>query len=207
MSTLAKTAKSRALALLAEIASRKNEIARAFYDIGRALGELHAKKLYGSLGYATFDAMLEDKGLMSGQYARRLIQVARAFDRDQAQRLGAEKAYALVRYVALTKEADDPSDYLLEGFPIPGGKRRPIDEVPARVIAAATRMIVLRQKGHHAASEQARRDAASAAREVQTKLRRRTDDQAEVRHVFRRGSWWLEILVPAEMASAALSSM
>ena len=202
MTALAKTARSRALELLEKIAVRKDDIARAFYDIGAALAELHGKKLYGSLGYGTFDEMLEDKKLMTGQYARRLIQVARAFDRDQAQRLGAEKAYALVRYVARTKQSDDPGEYLLEGFPVPGGKRRPIDEVGAREIAAATRMVVLRQKGEHSASERARGDAARAARAVQAKLRARTDAQAEVRHVFRKGSWWLEVLVPAEMSAA-----
>lgn len=202
MTSLAKTAKARAAELLDAIATRKEDIARAFYDIGAALAELHEKKLYGSLGYSTFDAMLADRRLMSGQYARRLIQVARAFDRDQARRLGPDKAYALVRYVARTKEADDPAEYLLEGFPVPGGRRRPIDKVAAHEIAAATRMIVLRQKGQHSASERARRDAASAARAVSHKLGRRTDDQAEVRHVFRKGSWWLEVMVPAEMASA-----
>ncbi|HEX4512673.1 MAG TPA: hypothetical protein VH054_04030 [Polyangiaceae bacterium] len=202
MTTLAKNAKSRARDLLAQIATRKNDIARAFYDIGRVLGELHEKKLFGSLGYASFDEMLEAEKLMTGQYARRLIQVARAFDREQAQRLGAEKAYALVRYVARTKEADDPAEYLLEGFPVPGGRRRSIDDVDAREIVAATRMVVLRQKGQHSASERARRDAAKAARAVAAKLRGRTDAQAEVHHVFRRGSWWLEVLVPAEMSAS-----
>ncbi len=202
MTNLAKTAKARAVDLLGKIATRKDDIARAFYDIGTALAELHEKKLYGALGYATFDAMLEDRDMMSGQYARRLIQIAGAFDREQAQRLGPDKAYALVRYVARTKQADDPAEYLLEGFPVPGGKRRPIDQVAARDITAATRMVVLRQKGEHSASERARRDAASAARKLQAKLRPRTDDQASVRHVFRHGSWWLEVLVPAEMSSS-----
>ncbi|HSQ64280.1 MAG TPA: hypothetical protein VLM85_13730 [Polyangiaceae bacterium] len=85
---------------------------------------------------------------------------------------------------------------------MPGGKRRPIDEVGAREIAAATRMVVLRQKGEHSASERARGDAARAARAVQAKLRARTDAQAEVRHVFRKSSGWLEVLVPAEMSAA-----
>ncbi len=202
MSTLAKTAKTQANALLDEILHRRNDIARAFYDIGRALAELHERKLYGALGYATFDEMLAARGLMTGQYARRLIQVARSFEREQAQRLGAEKAYALVRYVARTKETDDPAEYLLEGFPVAGKKRRPIDEVGVRDIQAATRMVVLRQKGGHSASERARRDAASAARALHAKLAPRTDGQVEVRHVFRRGSWWLEVVLPAEMASA-----
>ena len=202
MSTLARTAKAHANELIDAIGRRKDEIARAFYDIGRSLAELHEKKLYAVLGYASFDEMLAARGLMSPQYARRLIQVARSFDRESAQRLGAEKAYALVRYVARTKETDDPAEYLLEGFPVAGRKRRPIDEVGVRDIQAATRMVVSRQRGEHGASERARRDAAGVARALHAKLAPRTDGEVEVRHVFRRGSWWVEVAVPAEMASA-----
>jgi hypothetical protein len=201
-SALTKSAKSHANELLARIIARKNDIARAFYDIGQALGEIHEKKLYGALGYDSFDAMLIDRSIMTGQYARRLIQVAAAFDREQAQRLGADKAYALVRYAARTKLADDPVEYLNDGFPVAGGKRRPVEQVAVSEITAATRVAVLRQKGQHGASEAARRVAASAAREVSAKLRPRTDDQAEVTHVFRHGSWWLQIVIPAEMAKA-----
>jgi hypothetical protein len=201
-SALARAARSRAESVLSRIQTRKDDIARAFYDVGSDLAELRDKRLYGSLGYATFDAMLEDRGVMSPQYARRLIQVVKAFDRDQAKRLGPEKAYALARYVARTAQDDDPAEYIAEGFPVPGGRRRPIDEVSVRDIANATRLAVFRQKGGHGVSERARRDAASAAKHVAARLRPRTDAQAEVRHVFRKGSWWLEVLVPAEMASA-----
>ncbi|MGH7285505.1 MAG: hypothetical protein ACRELY_28625 [Polyangiaceae bacterium] len=200
MSKLAKTVKTRGLELLDRIEHRRDDLARAFYDIGAALSELHEKKLYAAMGYTSFDDMLEARQLMTGQYARRLIQVARAFDREQAQRLGADKAYALIRYVARTKLEDDPSEYLAEGFPVPGGTRRPIDEVAVREITEATRMVLLRQKGEHSASERARKDAATMARKLQAKLRDRTDEQASVRHMFRRGSWWLEIAIPAEMA-------
>jgi len=202
VSALANSAKARATELLERVVIRKNDIARAFYDIGVSLAELHEKKLHASLGYETFEAMLLDRGIMSVQYARRLIQVVGAFDRQQAQRLGAEKAYALVRYTAHTKLADDPAEYIEGGFPVPGGKRRPIDEVKIKDITAATRSAVLKQKGQHGASEAARREAGAAAHKLAAKLRVRTDDRAAVRHVFKRGSWWLVIEVPAEMAAA-----
>ena len=197
---LAKQARSHARELLGHIAARKDDIARAFYDIGTALRELHEKKLHGALGYDSFDAMLAAEGVMSGQYARRLIQVAAAFDREQAQRLGAEKAYALVRYCARTKQDDDPVQYIMEGFPVAGGKRRPIDDVAVREIAETTRVAVLRQKGEHSASESARKAAASAARKLHAKLSTRMDGEVAVKHTFRRGHWWLEISIPAEMA-------
>ena len=201
-SSLAKSTKAHAIDLLERVVVRKNDIARAFYDIGVSLAELHEKKLYGSLGYDTFEAMLIDRNLMSAQYARRLIQVVGAFDRHQAQRLGAEKAYALVRYTVSTKLADDPAEYIEEGFPVAGGKRRPIDEVGIKDITAATRSAVLKQKGQHGASEAARKAAGTAAYKMSAKLRARTDGEAAVRHIFKRGSWWLVIEVPVEMASA-----
>ncbi len=197
--TLAKTARSRAETLLRRIQDRRSDIARAFYDIGSALRELNDKKLYGSLGYATLDAMLEARELMTPQYARRLIEVVRNFDVDQARRLGPEKAYALARYTARTKQTDDPSEYIAEGFPV-GGRRRAIDDVTVRDIHTATRLALLRQRGGHSESERARRDAESAARTMSGRLHARTDGQGEVRHVFRKGSWWLEIVLPAEMS-------
>jgi hypothetical protein len=203
MSTsLAKSAKVHATDLLERIVVRKNDIARAFYDIGVSLAELHEKKLYAALGYESFDAMLTDRDVMSVQYARRLIQVVGAFDRQQAQRLGPEKAYALVRYTANTKLGDDPAEYIEEGFPVVGGKRRPIDQVGIKDITAATRSALLKQKGQHGASEAARKAAGTVAYKMSAKLRARTDGEAAVRHVFKRGSWWLVIEVPVEMASA-----
>ncbi len=201
VSALARQSKSHAQELLGHIAARKNDIARAFYDIGTSLRELHEKKLHGALGYDSFDAMLAAEGMMSGQYARRLIQVASAFDREQAQRLGAEKAYALVRYCARTKKDDDPVQYIMEGFPVAGGKRRPIDDVAVREIAETTRVAVLRQKGEHSASESARRAAAAGARKLHAKLKERMNGEVTVQHTFRRGHWWLEIVIPAEMAT------
>ena len=202
VSALAKQAKSQATDLVGKIVARKDDIARAFYDIGTALRELHEKKLYGSLGYDSFDEMLASENLMSGQYARRLVQVAASFDREQAQRLGSEKAYALVRYCARTKQDDDPAQYIMEGFPVAGGKRRPIDEVAVREIAESTRIAVLRQKGEHSASEAARRDAALAAKKLHAKLAERTSGEVTITHAFRRGHWWLQISIPAEMAGA-----
>ncbi|HEY1956113.1 MAG TPA: hypothetical protein VGH28_10875 [Polyangiaceae bacterium] len=203
MTTLAKTARARANALLDQIDRKKDEVARAFYDLGDALRELNDKKLFAALGYATFDAMLADRDIMSAAQARKLIEVVHRFDRDMAQRLGAEKAYALARYVTRTKQDDYVADLVTEGFPV-GGRRRPIDEVSVRQITHATQLAVLKQKGQHGENERARQAAESAARKVQATLRRKTDEQATTAVVFRHGSWWLRVLVPAEMAESAL---
>ena len=200
---LTKSAKTRANELLAFIDRRKREITRAFYELGAALRELHEKRLWASLGYESFDAMLADREVMSGFQARKLIEVVRSFDRDVAARLGAEKAYALARYVDRTKEADDPAEYVLEGFPV-GGHRKAIDEVTVREILRATQVAVLRQKGGHGESERARRDAESTARRVRGRLADKTEHSSEVGLVFRKGSWRLRVELPVEMADRVL---
>ncbi|MGH7328907.1 MAG: hypothetical protein ACREJX_11215, partial [Polyangiaceae bacterium] len=189
--------------LLALIEQRKKNIARAFYDLGSALRELNEKKLFASLGYASFDAMLGEREVMSPAQARKLIEVVRSFDRQMAERLGAEKAYALARYVARTRQDDDVGELIEEGFPV-GGRRRSIDETTVRQITHATQLAVLKQKGKYGENERARERATTIARRVQGKLRKATDDQASVRVVFRHGSWWLDVQVPAEMAEGAI---
>lgn len=200
---VAKNARTRASQLLAFVERRKREIARAFYEVGASLRELNEKKLYASLGYASFDAMLADREVMSGFQARKLIEVVRTFDRDVAARLGAEKAYALARYVDRTKEVDDPAKYVRAGFPL-GGHRKPIDVVTVRDITRATQVAVRRQKGQHGESERARLDAESVARRARATLGKRTDHMCEAAVVFRRGSWWLRVTLPVATAGHAL---
>jgi len=202
--TLAKSARARANELLAFIERRKREIARAFYELGVALRELHEKRLWAPLGYESFDGMLEDREVMSGFQARKLIEVVKSFDREVAARLGAEKAYALARYVDRTKEPDDPTKYVHEGFPVAGGRRRDIDEVTVRDILKTTQLVVSRQKGGHGDSERARRDAESVARHVRARMGERTEHSAEVGLVFKRGAWRLRVELPVEMADRAL---
>jgi len=202
-SKLAKSSRARANHLLVYIERHKREIARAFYELGSALRELHEKKLWAVLGYASFDAMLAEREVMSGFQARKLIEVVKSFDLSVAERLGAEKAYALARYVDRTKESDDPAEYVLEGFPL-GGHRKPIDDVTVRDITQATQVAVRKQKGQHGESERARRDAESIARRVRGKLAERTDHSSEVALVFKRGAWRLRIDVPADSAERTL---
>lgn len=203
MSNLTKSARARAESLLQGIEHRKREIGRAFYDMGSALRELNEKKLFGALGYESFDAMLHDRGVMSPAQARKLVEVVRTFDRTMAERLGAEKAYALARYVARTKKDDDVGELVEEGFPF-GGRRHSIDAVTVRQITRATQVAVLKQKGQHGESERAQKRAETIARRLQGKLRKRTDEAASAAVVFRHGSWWVSVLVPAEMAESAL---
>jgi hypothetical protein len=203
MSALAKPSKARAESLLQSIENRKREIGRAFYDLGTALRELHEKKLYGSLGYDSFDAMLQSRGVMSPAQARKLVEVVRSFERDTAERLGAEKAYALARYVARTKQDDDVDELVAEGFPL-GGRRKSIDAVTVRQIAHATQVAVLKQKGEYGENARAKERAETIARRLSGKLHKKTDGAADVVVVYRHGSWWIKLQIPAEMADSVI---
>lgn len=203
MIALAKSSKARAETLLQTIENRKREIGRAFYDLGVALRELHEKKLFGALGYESFDAMLLDRGVMSPAQARKLVEVVRSFHRDTAERLGAEKAYALARYVARTKQDDDVGELVAEGFPV-GGRRKSIDVVTVRQIAHATQVAVLKQKGEYGENARAKERAETIARRLSGKLHKKTDGASAVAVVYRHGSWWLTVQIPAEMADSVL---
>lgn len=201
--TMTKAARATAEELIAHIERSKVGVAQAFHEIGRCLGEILERKLYAVLGYASFEVMLEERKLMSAVQASKLIEVAKQFSKRDATRLGPEKAYALVRHVARTKQKDDPAEYLLAGFPV-GGRRRPIDDVTVREILHATRTAVSRQSGEHGESERARRDAEATKRKVLTALAKRTGGEAEVRIFFRRGAWRLVVELPAARAESAL---
>lgn len=200
---VSKSAQRRAEGLLVLIERKKGEAARAFYEIGAALDEIVSKKLYGVLAYASFEKLLDDREIMAASQAFKLIEVSRKFSRDQALRLGPEKAYALARYVARTRENDNPGELLAEGFPI-GGRRRSLDDVTAGQIQEATRTAVRRQKGEHGASERAHRDAMSVERRVRAALRHRANADVTVGLSFHHGSWHIRVDVPAEIAGSVL---
>jgi hypothetical protein len=201
--TMTKTARANGEELITRVQHLKAGIAQGFYEMGKCLAELFERKLHAAMGYGSFEALLDDRGLMSSMQAYKLIEVAKNFSRVDAARLGPEKAYALVRHVVRTKQDDDPAEYLLEGFPV-GGRRKPIDEVTAKDIRDATRTAVSRHKGQRGESERARRDAEAVERKAHATMERRTKGDAETRLVFRRGAWRLHVELPVAMAGAAL---
>ena len=199
---LAKNARATAEALLARIDKQKLRATEAFYEIGGALRQLLEQRLYGALGFASFDDLLAERNVMDGTQAKKLIEVHRKFSRDRALAIGPEKAYALARYAARTKADDAPEDFIDKGFPI-AGRRKPVSEVSVRAVLEATRAAVARQKGSRGESERARKDADTELRFVKKIL-----DQHQVEGVvgltFRRGSWYLRIELPAARARSVL---
>ncbi len=157
--------KRRAMALLALIERRKTRITEDFYDIGEALRELLANKLYASIGFDSFEAMLDARKLMSATQAFKLVRLVESIPRDEALRLGQEKAYALVTYTAATPEDDVPASLVRANAKIAG---KPISQVSKRELEAATKAVRAATKKPLTAAAKAKQ---KADRALEKKLR------------------------------------
>lgn len=181
----------------------RTAIASSFYEMGRALGEILDKKLYGALGYKSFEEMLVDRELLSARQARKFIDVANAFEQAAAVQIGPEKAYALIRYCARTDKNDDPEALVKQGFPL-AGRRKSIDVVTVRDIEAATRTAIHRHGATAGASERARKDVEAERRTILIALHKRGSDDVVVTTKLVRGSWRIVVDLPAARARAVL---
>lgn len=128
--------KKRGTALLALIDRRKTRISEDFYDIGEALKEILDNKLYSALGFDSFEQMLDARKVMGSSQAFKLIRLVEGIPRDEALRLGREKAYALVTYTAATPEDDVPAALVRRNAKV-GGK--PLSQVSSRELLDATK--------------------------------------------------------------------
>ena len=128
--------KKRGTRLLALIERRKTTITEDFYDIGEALKELLDHKLYGAMGYGSFEQMLEARKVMSPAQAYKLIRLVEGIPRDEALRLGQERAYALVTYTAATPAEDVPAALVRRNAKIDG---KPLSQVSSRELLNAAR--------------------------------------------------------------------
>jgi len=183
--------RSRGEELIAEIERRKARIAREFYEIGLALRELSDRPMYASLGYGSFGELLDGRRLFVRSQAHRLMDVARAFTRAQALALGAEKAYALTRFVAATP-ADDLASALVDADAAIDGKR--VSAMSVRELRAATRRV--RSGREKPPRDPEERAARAAARSAQAALRRRGARKALASAVRAEGEWVVRFDVP-----------
>jgi hypothetical protein len=187
--------------LIAEVLRRKARVSREFYEIGMALGELAQARMYVALGYGSFGELLDDRSLFQRMHAHRLVAVARAFTRDQALGLGAEKAYALTRYVAATP-ADELASALVDADAAIDGKR--VSVISVRELAAAARAI--RAEGRGGQRDPEERAARAAARAAQARFRRQGARGAVASAVRHEGAWVVRIDVPVAHVGRILGS-
>ena len=210
--TTAKAAVARGEGLVALVVRRKVDIAEAFYDIGLALRDLLRKKLYAALGHASFDDLLTKRKVFGPSAAYQLIEIVDHYTRDQALTIGsAEKAYALSRYAAATKESDPPATLLTSGVRV--GKERdpvPVSELSVRDLEALTRTAKSKKGSHRTKRDEDAEAVHREAKALGTKLGKRAGGRIRVEAKKRGKTWWavieltvsrLRVLVGAPISS------
>lgn len=180
--------------LLGLIARRMKRVEEDFFEIGAALQELKAKKLFVALGYRTFDAMLAERIPIGRSQAYKLMAIVHSVTRDQAIELGEEKAYAIARLVATTREADTVTSVLAEGVRV-GDRKRSARDMSRREIESVKRTLTQSTKVDPEERE-AKRDARAAQA-----LLRKGGIGAKIEVKKERGRWWAIVRVPIEEVS------
>ncbi|RLB48458.1 MAG: hypothetical protein DRJ42_23190 [Deltaproteobacteria bacterium] len=170
--------------LIAEIRKRQARFPEDFYRIGVALKALSQPALYGAVDHKSFKDLLRARGLVSPTRAYKLISVVAHYPEAQANDLGCEKAYAIIRYVAATPGEDLASDLVTEN-PIIG--ILPLDRMSVRQLDAATARVHRRTARRTAAPEA--KAARRAARDLQRRLRAAGAKSAKVEALRVAGKW------------------
>lgn len=186
-------ARERGEKLVALVQAKKVQIARNFYDIGKALSELRRDKLYVALGSASLSQLLRDRDLVGLTQAKKFMAIADAFDRTKALELGTEKAYALVRMANATPEDDTPLQLATGNLRV-AGKTKKAAVLTATDIEKAAR--ALQAKTGTARKQSPEEKAAqTAARKLQASLRRAGAKRALVEPKRLAGEWKLVVTV------------
>ena len=194
--------RTKAEALLAEIARRKERIAEDFYDIGLAVLQISKKKLYLALGHKSFDDMLKARDVLSPTTARGLMQLVSTMSRDEALAYGQEKAIALISYAKATPELDTPKT-LMEGGELPDGK--PIVKASVRDIKqAATKVRAAEGKSKPLSAEA--KLAQAEVKAVTKWLRERGAAKAKVSEARGKEGYVIRVELPVAAWSRLRSS-
>lgn len=126
---------------IALIRRRKRDVEDAFYDMGQALLRLKAPEVVRALGHRSFAELCTKELEVSATQAERLITIVQRMGRDEAGKLGASKAAALIDLVDATPAKDTPSGALARGVAMPGGKRLAVKGASARAIERAAKAV------------------------------------------------------------------
>ena len=132
---LASTAK----ADIALIRRRQAQIAESFYDIGEALVRLKRPDVVKAAGHATFRELCEEDLEMSVATADRLVAIVTHVAREDALRMGQQRALALAQLANATPEADSAAQLETKTRKLPSGKRLDLSKASTREIESATR--------------------------------------------------------------------
>lgn len=114
----------------------KAEGARVLYELGLTLREVEDQALWRAGGHGSFTAWLEDEVEVARTTARRAIEVARHFNADIAVRYGFDKLSLGLRYMALTRNVEQPGDLIAADLRLRGADGR-FDSVPFHTATVA----------------------------------------------------------------------
>ncbi len=192
-------ARLEAEALIADVLRRKARIEREFYAIGLALRKLAEPRLYGAVGYRSFEELLRARKIFGRTYAFKLMEVSRLIDRDDAMKLGAEKAYEVIRYVAATPE-DDVARNLAKTDAVIGEKR--VSDLSVRELKDQTRELIARTRKKQ--RDPAEREARRIAREAQAALRKAASRGVVASAVHGERGWRVRLEMPLADVPAVL---
>jgi hypothetical protein len=125
------------------------------------------KKLYGAIGYKSFNDLLAARKLMGRTQAAKLIEVAESLTREQAITLGFERSFAAARLVAATPEPDSVGGLLTSGVKTGkhGHGRKKLEAMSVREIEGAARTLRRKKEGK-SEEEKAAEAAGKRARSV-----------------------------------------
>lgn len=109
-------------------------IERTFWEVGRVLVTIRDEALHRALGYDNLEVLAAERLGLSKTVAWKLLSVAETLPRDEAVKLGQEKAYALIAYARAAPD-QDPTVLIQEDAAIAG---KPLSEATVRDLEAAT---------------------------------------------------------------------
>jgi len=126
---------ARAEELTAAIVADLGTVTQSFWRIGRGLHELLDQRLYQHLGYATFRAYCEARLSCEIGQAYKTVRVVRSFFQEDAEKIGLERAAALITYAKLLKT--DPGNLVRENILV--GDKPLVTASKRDILAAAAR--------------------------------------------------------------------
>ena len=126
---------------IALIRRRQAEITEAFYDVGEALARLKRPGVAEAVGRATFKELCEKDLEMGLTTAERLIAIVTRVPREDALRMGQERAFALVQLADATPEADSATMLEKGARTLPSGKKVDLAKASVREIHTAAKEI------------------------------------------------------------------
>lgn len=166
---------------IALVKRRQTRITEDFYDIGEALVRLKQPGVAEAIGRSTFRELCETDLGMSLSTADRLIAIVTQIPRDEAQRMGQQRALALLDLARATPEADTPAQLETSTRTLPSGKKLAPGQATTREILAAakelreTKPATGKPRGRTTSAEER-----ALAAELQASLRKAGFDHARV---------------------------